>query len=462
VTTAGRLFIVHLAWFTPWPPQTSGVAGRSVDVTRELAARGYAIDVFVDRQFVPATMPVPDGPAADGEVRVQSAHDFVWRRQRGHHDVVVYQVGNSTAHTFIWPYLLRYPGVVMLHDAHLHHSRGAALLTPVSGEAYRAAFAADHPDVNADVAELDVVGFDGSYYYLWPMVGSAIRSSRAVAVHARGNVDRLRVDFPTTPIEYVALGMGRERATSERERSAFRASCGIPADALLFGLFGGLTADKRVPQVLRAFARLRTLEPRAHLLLAGWPDPRVELPQTIAALGLGPAVTVAPNLDDEAFEDAIGSVDVSLNLRWPTARETSGPWVQALAASRPTVVIDLEHHAHVPALDPQSWIRRPGTGLEPPIAVALDILDEEHSLGLAMSRLARDPELRATLGAAARQFWEREHSVSRMADDYDRMLRRVHQQSAHASPHAGALTPDPLRHARELVSSFGELRCTLF
>ncbi len=461
---------MHLAWFTPWPPQASGVAGRSVDVTRELAARGYAIDVFVDRQLVPSAAPAPDGPAAPGEIRVQSAHDFVWRRQRGHHDVIVYQVGNSTAHTFIWPYLLRYPGVAVLHDAHLHHSRGAALLSPTSGAAYRAAFAADHPEVNPDVAELNVAGFDGSYYYLWPMLGSAVHASRAVGVHAHGSADRLRLNFPSAPIEYVALGMGRERPANERDRPDFRASRGIPADALLFGVFGGLTADKRVPQVLRAFARLRTLEPRAHLLLAGSPDPLLHLPTLIAALGLIPAVTLAPDLDDATFEDAIASVDVSLNLRWPTARETSGPWVQALAAGRPTIIIDLEHHAHVPALDPQTWTRRPGTGQAAPIAVALDILDEEHSLGLAMVHLARDPDLRHTLGAAARRYWEREHTVSRMADDYDRLLTRVaHEPSSSSWPSLRdslslprVLTPDPVRHTRDLVSSFGDLTCTLF
>ena len=33
----------------------------------------------------------------------------------------------------------------------------------------------------------------------------------------------------------------------------------------------------------------------------------------------------------------------ALNLRWPTAREMSGPWLRALAAGRPTVIIDLAH-----------------------------------------------------------------------------------------------------------------------
>ena len=38
---------------------------------------------------------------------------------------------------------------------------------------------------------------------------------------------------------------------------------------------------------------------------------------------------------DEELTDHLAACDVSLNLRWPTARETSGPWLRALAAGTP-------------------------------------------------------------------------------------------------------------------------------
>lgn len=453
---------MRLAWFTPWPPQASGTAGRSVDVTRVLAERGWAIDVFVDRACVPAAGPAPDDEARPGDVRVQSAHDFVWRRHRQQHDLVVYQIGNSTAHAFIWPYLLRYPGLVVLHDAHLHHSRGAALITPASAGAYRAAFAVDHPGVSTEVAELAVAGFDGSYYFLWPMVRSAVLAARAVGVHARGAVAPLQAAHPEALVDYLALGMGREPSLPEAERRHARRALGIADDALLLGVFGGLTADKRVPEVLRAFARLRRLQSRAHLLLAGRPDPRLELPHLIESLDLPSHITLAPGLGDDLFERAVGAVDVSVNLRWPTARETSGPWLQALAAGRPTITIDLEQHAHVPALDPQTWARRPGASAGEPITVAIDIIDEDHSLDLAMTRLAHDAELRAAIGGAARRYWEREHTVGRMADDYERLIQRAVERPITAPLLPPGLRPDPSGHLRELVGPFGDLSCTLF
>ena len=46
----------------------------------------------------------------------------------------------------MWPYLFRYPGLVVLHDAHLHHARAWSLLRRKRHEAYRAEFEFNHPE----------------------------------------------------------------------------------------------------------------------------------------------------------------------------------------------------------------------------------------------------------------------------------------------------------------------------
>src|SRR5262245_58581918 len=183
---------MRLAWFTPWPPSASGIAGRSVELVAALAARGHAIDVCVDEREVQVERAIADGPPQGGGVRVQSAHDFVWRISRDQYDVVVYQLGNSRAHTFMWPYVFRWPGLAILHDARLHHARGHALLSAGRASAYRAEFSWSHPDVSSEAAELGVAGFDGAYYYLWPMVRPVVSASRLVAAHSRAGVSELR------------------------------------------------------------------------------------------------------------------------------------------------------------------------------------------------------------------------------------------------------------------------------
>ena len=438
----------RLAWFSPVPPARSGIAGRSAELVVELRA-AFDIDVFVDE---PVARPTTDP-------RVRSAHEFVWRHQQQPYDLNVYQIGNSSHHDYAWPYAHRYPGLVVLHDTHLHHARAAALLRTRRADEYRAEFAWNHPHHDQDLAELAVNGFDSRLYYEWPMVRALAATARLVAVHGEGAARELRemLDRAETAeaITSIRLGEG-ELVTSEEERrsrGSVCARCHIPIDAIVFAVIGGLIPEKRISQILAVMPGLIAHVPPAHLLLAGAPVEHYDVRAEIAAHGLADRVTVTGYLETDADVTAhLAACDVSLNLRWPTTRETSGPWLRALAAARPTIISDLVHLAHVPALDPRTW--KPD-GL--PVCVSIDVLDEDHSLRLAMRRLGTDAALRARLGCAARAWWEREHSPAVMIDDYKRVIAAAIARPAPAVP---ASLPRHLRDAaderlRRLIAPFG-------
>jgi glycosyltransferase involved in cell wall biosynthesis len=447
---------VRLAWFSPWPPERSGIATCSADVVPALAARGCGIDVFVDAKRVPAERASDEGPAV-GTWRVLSAHDFVWRVGRGQYDLAVYQIGNSKVHDFTWPYLFEWPGLVVLHETRLHHARGHALLLRHQKDAYRREFAWNHPEVSPDAAELGVFGFDGPYYYLWPMTRRIVESARLVATHTPAGAAGLAAAYPDVPVDAIALGHGRDAAVPPTARAHMRARLGVSDHHVLFGAFGALTAEKRIPEILRAFAHVSTLYPHARLLLAGAPDAGVNTAALVDSLGLADRVITEATFDDEAFDAAIAATDATLNLRWPTSVEMSGPWLRALAAARPTITLAVAHMAHVPALDPRDWLPITREDGREPVTIALDLVDEEHSMRLAMERLAIDAGLRASLGAAARRYWESEHTVGRMTDDYLRVIRRA--TAVPAQTMRSPLLPDSLEHARALLAPFGQTPC---
>jgi glycosyltransferase involved in cell wall biosynthesis len=168
-------------------------------------------------------------------------------------------------------------------------------------------------------------------------------------------------------------------------------------------------------------------------------------------------VTVAGYVETGALPAYLAASDVVLSLRWPTARETSASWLRAIAAGRPTLVTDLAQQADLPMLDPRSWtvVHAQATldRLEP-VAVSIDILDEQHSLTVALKRLTTDPALRARLGAAARAHWMAAHTVDRMASAYDEVLREAAARRDPAVSLPAHLRPDPAAHARELIAGF--------
>ena len=336
---------MRLAWFSPFPPARTGIAGRSAELVRALRARGLGIDSFVHHV-------ASDAPDA------VSAHDFVWRHARHPYDLVVYQFGNSSHHDYMWPYALRYPGLVVLHDIRLHHARAAALLRERRTTDYRAEFAWSEPDVSPDVAELAVAGFDSALYFNWPMVRPLVETSRLVAVHGTGAARELLNRWPHARVRSIHLGEGvvlrpeQEAAARRRVRSRYS----IPDDVVMFGCFGGLTPDKRLIPILDAMVAIAPSAPDARLMLGGRTMAHFDVHAEVQRRHLADRVIITGYLEsDEELTDHLAACDVSLNLRWPTARETSGPWLRALAAGRPTIVMDLVHMGDVPSVDPRTW-----------------------------------------------------------------------------------------------------------
>ena len=140
--------------------------------------------------------------------------------------------------------------------------------------------------------------------------------------------------------------------------------------------------------------------------------------------------------------------------------------VRAIAAGLPTITTDLAHIADLASLDPRTWARREADGdwrlaagaeatERDPVTVAVDILDEDHSLRLAMRRLATDPALRASLGASARAHWEREHSLPRMLEDYRRVIAEAAAAPAPKPSLPLHLVDDGDRKLIDLLGPFG-------
>ncbi len=440
---------MRVALFSPLPPVRSGIADYTAELLGALSAR-HAIDAFVATEAERAAAP------ASAAYAVRSAHEFVWARERTPYDVVVYQMGNAWCHDYMWPYLFRWPGLVVLHDAHLHHARAWSLLRRKRDAHYRTELAYNHPALSPEAAEIGISGFAGPLYYSWPMLGTVVRSARAVAVHNSRLAADLRDEFAATPIHAVPMGVADPRADAAGAAS-IRARHGIKPDTVVLAAFGAVTPEKRIEPIVRALAVARRYAPDLRLLLVGQALEHFDAAAVASAHGVADVVSHTGYVADTELGAYLAASDVVLSLRWPSGRETSASWLRAIAAGRATVVTDLAQQADLPTLDPRSWtVQHAQPTLAPldPIAVAIDPLDEAHSLTLAIKRLAADGALRDRLGHAARRHWSAEHTIGHMAAAYDAVLADT---ATHPDPDVALpahLRPDPGGFARDLLAPF--------
>ena len=376
------LTLTRIAWFSPLPPARSGVAAYSAELLPRLRQQ-LVIDSYPE----------------------SSAHDFVWRARRQPYDLVVYQLGNARWHDYMWAYLARYPGIVVLHDVRLHQARARHLLQQRRAGDYRAEFRYDHPDANADFTEYAVEGLGGPIYYFWSMLRVVMRTARVVAVHNARVAADLRDEYPGTRVEAIRMGVP-PLEVAHGARDATRRALELPADAVVFAAFGKITTEKRIGSVLSAVRALAAENRNVYLLLVGDRGEYPALDAELAQHGIADRVRVTGHVDDEAIGSHLAAADACLCLRWPTALESSASWLRCLAAGRPTVITDLPHLIDIPER----------------VTLRVDLLDEERTLTESMRRLCDDPRLRADIGRAGCEYWIAGHSLDAMADDYRRLV----------------------------------------
>jgi glycosyltransferase involved in cell wall biosynthesis len=373
---------MRIAWFSPLPPDRSGIADYSAELLAQLAGR-FEIDCYPER----------------------SAHDFVWRSRRAPYDLVVYHLGNARCHDYMWAYLVRYPGLVVLHDARLHHARARCLLDARRTDAYRDEFHYDHPAVDPAVTQFAIEGLGGPLYYLWPMVRVVMDTARIVAVHSPWVAADLREGYPRAQIDTIRMGVPPQ-PDADGPRSEIRRRLSLPEEAVVFAVFGKITAEKRVSAVLAVLEALVREGLSVFVMIVGDPDGYAPLTQNIAVRGLDDRVRVTGHVADDAIGGHLAAADVCLCLRWPTALETSAAWLRCLAAGRATVISDLAHLVDIPD----------------DVAARVDPADEASSLLHVMRRLTADKAWRETLAANGRAYWQASHTVEMMAADYERLL----------------------------------------
>jgi len=251
-------------------------------------------------------------------------------------DSFLYQLGNNPHHEWIYAEAMRRPGVVVLHDLVLHHLIVEMTLARGDAEGYVASLEASHGPAGAAWARGRVAGLHSEMgNFLLPASIEVAQRSLGVIVHNHYAADRLRSFGVTTPIHVVPHPYVPETRTLPRTL--------FGPDKRVIGFFGFLTSAKRAEVVLEAFRIARAKDPRLELLIVGEPAPNID----VASLQ-GDGITLTGYVADDDFPRYYAEADRFVNLRYPTAGETSGTLIRALDAGKPVAVSNYAQFAELP------------------------------------------------------------------------------------------------------------------
>jgi glycosyltransferase involved in cell wall biosynthesis len=388
---------VKIVLFTPMPPAPTGIADYSALLIRELSALDPDMEIeTVSRSDEAAAFRAPS-----------AAH------------VLLYQVGNSPHHDFLYPALFENPGILVLHDLVLHHARlFSHLESPevrayredmgdsskreranVRLEEYRAEAREAYPEVGDDLAEIALRIGGGRLLYAYPLFEHLVRRSRLTLVHSETARAEVLSSCPGAEVRRVRMGVPLPSIVPREEA---RRRLGLSRNELILASFGLVTPEKRISTAIRALARLGAAGVRVTYFLVGGSVPHYDPLREARELGVAENLRLVGRVPEEEFRLYAFASDLCLNLRYPSAGETSATLLGLLACGRPVVVTDQIHVRDLP----DSVVAR--SALE----------GDEDGLYCDLMDLIRAERRRRELGEAARRYAESEASPGVMAKDY--------------------------------------------
>jgi glycosyltransferase involved in cell wall biosynthesis len=292
-----------VGFFSPLPPARTGVADYAAALLTELRRHGR-VEVAPDRS-----------------------------------NAALYHLGNNGLHAAIYRRAIARPGVVVLHDAVLHHF----LLGQLSETEYVDEFVYNYGEWNRGLGRELWRARAGSAaderYFRYPMLKRVAERSLAVVVHNPAAAAAVTEHAPFARVVEIPHLFVPPPLPDDASVLRYRTSLGVPPGAFLFGVFGYLRESKRVAAVLDAFRAVHSEMPRTALLLAGQ-FVSTDLERALAPLLHAPGIVRLPFLPDREFWLAARAIDACINLRYPPAGESSGIAVRMMGIGKPVLLTD--------------------------------------------------------------------------------------------------------------------------
>lgn len=408
----------RVAVWTPLPPQQTGVADYSVELLDRLRVRSD-VEVFVDDGYLPPLDLLR-------RLRVMHFSAFERRTDQAPFDSVLYQMGGSLFHLYMYDALQRHRGTVMLHDLLWSCVLWAKAMSTGGG---LAAFRRDVEELEGDAAALELdtlearsagLDPDAKEEALWeflcrfPMLRRIVESTDAQIVPFPTAADELRRRYPGANPHIVPMGVTDPYAglPAAAARTA-RDRLGLGPSTFVLGVYGIVHPFKRLESCIKGLAAIAATHPDVRLLIVGRAlDPAYDerLRRLAGDLGVAGNVVITGHVSREDFDTHLLAADVVVNLRFPFLSQMSATLMRAIAAGKPVVISDHPDWRFVPG---DFCLRvAPGAG-------------EVDELTAHLCALAADPAARSRMSQAARAWYQAEGTAERMADRYLGLLHSL-------------------------------------
>jgi len=380
-----------LAIVTPLPPEKTGIADFCAELIPELS-KYYDISVITDQ------------PVVDESVmawcRVQSLKWF--HLHAGEFDRIVYQMGNSPFHQHMPDLLIKFPGIVELHDFFV-----SAMLRGTESTGYRPNGFSLGMYESHGFSPLELINQNGRMHaeLQYPGSRSIIENAHGLIVHSK-HAKLLCSKFygGSSASDWAVIPLLREvPLTHDRNRA--RTALGIKNDELLVCAFGFIDASKLSRELVSGWKQSGLgKNQKCKLVFVGQNAGEAYGLAMLNDIGDFSEISITGYAVPSVYKNYLQSADFAVQLRTLSRGETSAAVLDCLVHGVPLIVSSN------------------GALAEYPDDVMIKLPDSQEfdmsALTDALQRLATDIELRKTMSKNGLSYVRTFHDPEVIAQQY--------------------------------------------
>ena len=391
-----------IAWFTPLPPQKSGIANYNASLIPHLM-QDFDIDLVIDSGYS------VEDDYLNANFNIYSVDEFEARSQLRAYDQCLYQLGNSHFHAYMFPFIQKYGGAVVMHEVYMDGIAEFLEYGSFLSNAYSYA-----PELTRQKELFHVDFSDHSHRRTVTLLSHILNSADGILVHSRHACDMIQEMLPMhmCPITVSELGVSLPGLLTEHEKIQLRNKLGIEEGKIICSTFGNIQRFKGTEDVIEALCQLQTTIKRNMVFLfVGNCDES----QTKWFAGLlskaslaGLDVRTSGYVNDKLFSDYINISDAALALRTFSRGESSAALLHLMSCGIPSIVYNIGFFSEI---DDN--------------AVLKVSLSDTEDLKNKIEQLLTNEKLRKTTSGCARDFVTHFHWPTRAEGYRDLIYKSI-------------------------------------
>ena len=379
-----------LALVTPWIPQRTGIATYETLLVPYLE-KYFAIDIFT---------------SADG---LESEKNFYVmcdiKNRANEYDLVIYEIGNNELfHKEIFELLENCSSnsVVELHDLVLVrlflYSYGS------SSDKFGAIVRRLYGDAAEQIIPIFIEGGNSlNVKERYPLGDRVARYAKHSIVHNQWCRNKVGPNCFQIPL--AAFGHAFSETQLAKCIHFLDNKFGLNGK-IVIGCFGWIGKYKRITAIIESANKIVKKKGNFKFVLWGEVPPKSRVAAMIAEANMDDVFTISGFLPKEDYWAALQRTDIVVNLRYPSAGESSATLLEEFSSGKPVIISNYAAYKEYPD---DICIK---------IASGEDEVREQEELEQALIQLIQSSELREQLGKRAREYVRREHNPQKVARMY--------------------------------------------